>query len=201
MSRDAFEFYVPAAEQECIRGFRSDTSRTIMRYQIETQGRALVIFLDPEPGQAQFRQVSELPERGKAELYHGETGGGWRYIFHPLLDGGCELAVEFTSCFPAYPLPVEPLRLVLPDDPYRAESIPNPELGGYINFPDPEKKGQPGMRFHISPTYFSVVEEWAAGRPLTQFDFQFTPTTVGTIIKVRHRATKELLDLTKDYEP
>jgi hypothetical protein len=201
MDKQALQFLVPAEQQAQVRAFRADVSQTITRYFIKRNGRVMVIVFGEDQMISGMRQVSELPPRGTYEPYAGTTGGAWQYTIHPLLDGGCELKVEFTQSFPPYPEEVAPLYLVLPDDPLPADPIINSFSETEMEYPDPEKEGRPGMIFHMGSTCFAEFNEWAAGRPWTQFDFIFIPTTVCVIQKARYRPTGDLLDLTANFEP
>lgn len=200
MTKRALQFLVSADQQALVREYRADINQRVARYFLDTNGRAFLIFSGNDTQGGRMRPVTELPPRGTYELYYGVFGGNWTYTFHPLLDGGCELTVNFNGSFPPYPEEVETFYLVLPDDPLPADPIYYPGINREIDFPDVEADYRPGMRFHIGSSALAKLAAWAAGRAWTQFDFIFTPNSVGMMQKIRHRLTGEEIDLVRQDE-
>lgn len=198
MSKTALQFLVPVEQHALVREYRADINQTVAHYFIETNGRAFLMMSENNAEGGRMRTVSELPPRGTYELYYGVFGGNWTYTFHPLLDGGCELTVNFNGSFPPYPEEVESFYLVLPDDPLPAEAIYYPGINREVDFPNVEADYLLGMRFHIGSSGLAKLSAWAAGRPWTQFDFSFTPNSVGMLQKVCHRPTGEEIDLFRE---
>jgi hypothetical protein len=200
MNKPALQFLGTAEAHQQVREFRADVNQTVARYFLDANGRALLIMTGNDLEGGRMRQVMELPPWGTYELYSGTFGGNWTYTFHPLLDGGCELTVVFNGSFPPYPETVEPFYLVLPDDPCPADAIYYPGINREVDLPDPEAGYRLGMLFHIGSERLNRLAAWSTDRPWTHFDFNFTPTSVGMKLSVRHRPTGEILDLTRDDE-
>lgn len=200
MGKPALQFLVSPENHVHVREFRADVNQTVARYFIEATGRAFLVMSRPDLEGGRIRQVSELPPRGTYELYRDAFGGNWTYTFHPLEDGGCELTVTFNGSFPPYPEEVDPLYLVLPDDPAPADAIYYPGIDREVEFPNVEADYLEGMRFHIGTSSLARLSAWAADRPWTHFEFIFTPNSVGMLQKVRHLSSGDMLDLARDGE-
>lgn len=199
----ALHFHITASAYRQVIAWRTQAEMTIIRYMIETQGWALVIWREPPlgPGHHLSWKINEMPEPGTCEPYVGETGGGNRYTFHPLDTGGCELIVSRTSngVFGRYPGDIPPLCITIPD-PARLVSL---DLGGRHSpvyfYNDPEEGTRPDLFFQISGNEIEKFVEWAGPyRSLSEFEFSFIPLSCGIEMFARRNETGEENHLTCD---
>lgn len=195
-------FVILPEEYRQLAAYRDDVDLRIIRYQLEERGEVTVVWRHAGHGEEQVRKINHLPLPGEAEPFSGASGGGWRYTFHPLLDGGCELAVARTSLgfFPSYPDPIDPLHMVIDNDPcLGCGEEPGTHMPA-ASFPNHEAVGAAGMVFQIPAALYARFAQWAGARAWTEFDFAFSPLTTGTIIQTRRRWNDEWLNLTQDVE-
>lgn len=192
-------FLILPEEYRHLAVYRDEVDLRIIRYQLSVRGETTVLWRHPPAG---LRKINQVPEPGDAEPFCGASGGGWRLVFHPLLDGGCELSVARTSLgfFPSYPEAIEPLHLVIDSDPCLGCVEEPGTRTSSASFPDHETEGAAGMSFQIPAALYARFAQWAGARAWTEFDFAFTPLSVGTIIQTRRRWSDEWLNLTKDVD-
>ena len=168
------------------------TDHLIIKHQIETCGRALVVGLR---GQAGRQQITEVPEPGEAAPWYGVTGGGYAYVFTPLAVG-CALWVESSASHTfVYSGSIAPVEFYLPD---RIVAVTAPESSaGRFAYED---TGQ-AYHFRITGRDYQELAAWPAfGEPLAEYSYRFVPTTIGTLITVTHHTTAVSLRLREDWD-
>jgi hypothetical protein len=174
-------FVVHGEPYKQIRDWQQRTDLLIIKHQIETRGRALIVRLH---GQKGMQHIERLPDIGEAVPWYGTTGMGYNYVFTPLTDG-CALWVENQGSHSMiYPDAIQPLAFHLPDR-IMTSTVPA-QSEWRASFED---TGQ-SFIFRITGRDYEELAAWPDfDEPLEAYSYRFTPTTVGDLITITHHAS------------
>jgi hypothetical protein len=171
--------------------WRRRTDYLVIKHQIETRGRAIVLHSRERGG---LHQITELPEIGTVVPWYGESGMGYAYVFMPE-SNGCHVWVEAQasqSFF--YSGVIASLEFHIVD---RLQVLAVPESSDLRH--DFEDTGQ-AFIFRITGRNYQQLAAWPAfSEALDVYVYRFIPTTVGVLIAVTQPATAESTLLEEHY--
>jgi hypothetical protein len=192
-------FQIKGEPYRQVHQYRQEMDLRVIQNQIARRGYAILISLH---GQHGFDRISELPALGEAVPWYGNVDSAYRYTCHPE-PAGCGLRVENMagghSMFCAEVLPALELHLV--DEMQIGPA--KPPAPGRSPFPRTwifrEEESLQRLTLTIPPDLTAHLATWKWwGERLPEYEFIFTPSSIGTAIQVRHLPSGENLDLTKD---
>jgi hypothetical protein len=173
--------------------WRRDVDEAVMRYQLGRRSQILVCGLQDQG----MTHITEMPERGKFMPYYGMIGGGFTFIFHPAGEL-TEITVETVASENPllHPEPIEPLKLSAPDLLLTQAEVY--ENIGTVS-PDDTMTYLPEFLFGFYGEFLDMFHKWEwYSEDVEKYDFIFVPTSVGTMVNVRHQESGSILDLTRD---
>ncbi len=175
--------------------WRRGVDEAVMRYQLGRSSQILVFGLRDQG----LTNITEMPARGEFMPYYGVIGGGFEFVLHPageLTEVTVEAAVSQHPMF--HPDPIEPLRLAIPAAMHtQAEVLEN--IGTVA--PNDATTYLPEFLFGFYGQFIDIFHGWEwYSEDAGKYDFIFVPTSVGTMVSIRHRESESLLDLTRDVQ-
>lgn len=189
-------FDIPAVHVNDVAAWILLADEAWLRYQIETQGSALVIRYYSQRG---FQRLTELPkEAGVAEPFYGTTGGAYHFIF-TIQQNKTALRVEHVN---GDQFNLKPYEVIL-DSPPKFETHAEPSAYWISNSLDKlirNRKYNYSM-FIDGEIYINMLTAGWQKETAHNYSYEFIPTTVGCRIILYNLLSGQSTDLTEAIDP
>ena len=188
-----------AYQQVC--EYRRQMDFRVICNQFERVGSAMIVSLKGQPA---FGSISELPVLGEAVPWYGDVGTGYTFLLRPSPEG-CSLKVENVAsghillCRETLPS----LELNLPESILLKQSADEADQGllRHVGYAYSEDETGREILLSVTPDIYPRLAAWPRyGEPLTHYEFDFHPISVGNQIYVQHMESGEVIDLTEGIE-
>ena len=188
-------FDIPATQVNDIVTWILNADKVYLQQEIERRGFATVIDLNGQPG---FVRITEVPPvMGKSTPYYGTIGGAYRFLF--TVDNGLPLLrIEHHL---GKSMELQPYEALL-EQKIRFETHASPSMHWYSNRLEylMQNRNAGYSMFIDGEIYENMAAVGWEKESAHEYMYQFTPTTVGCLIRIHHLPTSQLHDLTADID-
>jgi hypothetical protein len=195
VTNDMMYFDIPAAKVNDIAAWILLADEAYMRRKIETNGFATVIKLNGVNGLSRITEIPKLA--GTAEPYYGTIGGAYHFRFQ-WVGPDTLLKIEHVN---GRSIGVHEHVVWLGNQP-RFESHAQPSNHWYMNRLERliENRNYNYSMYIDGEIYANMVAVGWQKESARRYFYEFIPTTVGCVIKVRDHETQLTHDLTVNVE-
>jgi len=194
-SYESLYFHIPAAKVNDIAEWVLHSDEAYMQDEINKHGVTTVIQYQGKLG---FQRINEVPKQaGTATPYYGTTGGAYQFIFNPQEDD-TTLRIRHTL---GNRLKLKPYETALGTR-AQFESQPEPTDHWFMNRLETLiENREKDFNFYIDgEIHANLLATGWQKENIQDYQYKFIPTSVGCQIIIRHIASTQTFDLTKNIE-